>query len=65
MKNRNETKDSFYTSIHVTCIIHLCMYLIKSEFRMLGLVTDENRRLAIITTVCNSSVHCTNNEVFQ
>ena len=29
MKMRNETKDNFYTGLHVTCMIHLCMYLIN------------------------------------
>ena len=65
MKKKNETKKNFYTEIHVTCMIHLCMYLIKPEFRMLGLVIGENRRLSIITIVCNSSVHCSKNEVFH
>ena len=65
MKQRNETKDNFDTDIHVACIIHLCMYLVKSKFRVLGLVVGKNHRLTIITTVCNSSVHCTKNEVFH
>ena len=65
MKKSNETKDHFYTGIHVACMIYLCMYLIKSLFRMLGLLIGENRRLAIITIACNSSYLCKKNEVFH
>ena len=34
--------ESFNNSLHVTCMIHICMYLVRLPISMLGLVIDKH-----------------------